>query len=95
VRALSKPMLPATQISVGVLRLRRTTRFAKSFCYAQDDNLESVPVVRTFAIPTLRKVREGWGTLFVACASEIKSHATSSENALALFENLAIIAQSF
>jgi len=45
--------------------------------------------------PPFAEVREGWGTLFVACASEIKSHATSSDNALALFRNLAIIAQRF
>ena len=29
--------------------------------------------VRTFPIPTLRIVREGWGTLRVACAGEIQS----------------------
>jgi hypothetical protein len=31
---------PPTETNVGVLRLRRTTRFANRFCYAQDDNLE-------------------------------------------------------
>jgi hypothetical protein len=31
------------------------------------------PAVQTVATPTLRKVREGWGTLVVASAGEIKS----------------------
>jgi len=42
-----KPALPATEMNVEILRLRGTTRFAKSFCYAQDDNLELMPSQRT------------------------------------------------
>jgi len=31
------------------------------------------PVAPAFVVPTLRKVREGWGSLSIADASEIKS----------------------
>ena len=42
----------------------------------RDSAAVSKSLAQAFPIPTLRKVREGWGTHGVGCTDEIKSWAT-------------------